>query len=202
MSVEARAQALLDLVEADRTERCAAIVDEARAQAAALRAEACAEARAQVRAAYAEQRLRVANALAAAEAELQTRRRLHAQRQVEALLALAWARLPEVLRMRWDDPGARDRWLAHALASARERLPRTAWTLQHGPGWPDAERQALAARLEAELGHAPQFVEDARLGAGLRIAAGSNVVDVTLAGLLADRDEIGGRLIGLLEGSA
>ena len=202
MSVEARTRALLDLVEADRRERCEAIVGGARAQAAALLAEARAAARAQVREAYAEQRTRVANALAAAQAELQTRRRLHAQRQVEALLGLAWTRLPEALRARWADRTARERWLAHALASARERLPPTAWTLQHGPAWPEDERAALAAKLEAELGHAPLFAADPRVDAGLRIAAGGNVVDATLAGLLADRDEIGGRLIGLLEGSA
>jgi hypothetical protein len=201
MSVEVRAQALLDLVEADRRERCTAIVGEAGVQAAALLAAARADARAQVRQAFAEQRLRVANALAAAEAELQTRRRLHARRQIEALLALAWARLPEVLRARWAERSTRERWLVHALASARARLPRTGWTLQHAPGWPVDEQQALAAQLAAELGQAPRLVEEPRLGAGLRISAGSNVVDATLAGLLADRDEIGGRLIGLLEGS-
>lgn len=199
MSVEARTQALLDLVEADRRERCEAIVDEARAQAAALLAEARAAARAQVREAFAEQRARVAGALAAAQAELQTRRRLHAQRQVEALLGLAWTRLPELLRARWAERSTREPWIALALASARERLPRAAWTLQHGPGWPADEREALAARLGAELGHAPRLVEEQRVVAGLRIAGGSNVVDTTLAGLLADRDEIGGRLIGLLE---
>jgi hypothetical protein len=199
MSVEARTRALLELVENDRRAQCEAIVGEAQAQAAALLAQARSEARARVRQAYAEQRARTAGALAAAQADLQTRRRLHAQRQVEALLLLAWARLPELLRARWADPAARERWLAHALASARSRLPPSGWTLQHGAGWPEAERSALAARLQAESGQTPRFELDARIEAGVRIAAGGNVVDATLAGLLADRDEIGGRLIGLLE---
>jgi hypothetical protein len=70
----------------------------------------------------------------------------------------------------------------------------------HGADWPPAERDALAAQVQGWGGAAPRFVADARIDAGLRIAAGGNVVDATLAGLLADRDEIGGRLIGELEG--
>jgi hypothetical protein len=155
-----------------------------------------------VKQAFAEQRERAAAALAAAQADLQTRRRLHAQRRIEALLALGWARLPEVLRARWADPAARAAWVAHALAQARGRLGPEAWTLQHGEGWPEAEQRALAARFQAELGAAPHFVRDPRIAAGLRIVAGGNVVDATLAGLLADRDEIGGRLVGLLEDSS
>jgi hypothetical protein len=43
-----------------------------------------------------------------------------------------------------------------------------------------------------------EFTEHAGLGAGLRIVAGRNVVDATLAGLLADREAIGARLLGEL----
>ena len=45
MSLEARTQALLDLVQADRDTACAAIVGEAQAQAAARVAKARADAR-------------------------------------------------------------------------------------------------------------------------------------------------------------
>lgn len=202
MSLEARTQALLDLVEADRRSQCESIVGAARTAAGIQLAQARVEARARVRRAHAEQRQRAADALAAARADLQTRRRLHAQHHLEALLALAWKRLPEVLRERWAQPGTRAAWVAHALASAHARLPAGAWTVQHGPDWPAGECGALAARLHAELGFAPAFVPDARIDAGVRIGAGGNVVDATLAGLLADRDEIGGRLIGLLEKDA
>jgi len=199
MSLEARTRALLDLVETDRRSQCQSIVGAARTAAEIQLAQVRAEARARVRQAHAEQRQRAADALAAAQADLQTRRRLHAQRRVEALLALAWQRLPEVLRERWAQPEARARWVAHALATARARLPAGAWTLRHAPDWPAGERAALAAALQAELGAAPTLVSDARIAAGVRIAAGGNVVDATLAGLITDRDEIGGRLIGLLE---
>ncbi len=42
------------------------------------------------------------------------------------------------------------------------------------------------------------FVEDPGVRCGLRIAADHNVVDGTLEGLLADRAEIGARLLDLL----
>ena len=69
----------------------------------------------------------------------------------------------------------------------------------HGPDWPADERQALLARVAPELDAAPAFDEDAGIVAGLRIAAGGNVVDGTLAGLVADRAEVGAQLLRHLE---
>jgi hypothetical protein len=195
VTLRSRTQALLDLVEQERAAQCGAILDEARSQAAVLQARTRAESRAAVHQALAEERSRTRAAIAAAQAELHTRQRLHAQRRVEALLALGWRRLPEALRTRWDDATSRSQWTEHALALARALLPHTGWVIAHGDGWPEPERDALAARLDP----APRFTLDARIDAGLRIAAGGNVVDATLAGLLADRDEIGARLVGLLE---
>lgn len=214
MTVESRRQALLDLVEAARAQRCQALIGQARAQADAALAAARAQARAQLRATFAEERQRSAQRLAAARAELQTHRRLQAQRQTEDLLALAWQRLPAALAARWQDAGSRARWVQAALDSARAVLPRgSVWTIHHPADWPEAERAALIATLGATLSAPltadtqdgerppPQAVADARQTAGLRISAAGNVVDATIPGLLADRDEIGGRLIGLLEAS-
>lgn len=202
MTLQARTDALLALVEADRDAQCAAILDEARARAAALRAQARGQARAQVHDALTQERARLATALAAARAELQTQRRLHEQRRVEALLALGWQRLPRVLRDRWQAPATRQAWVAHAWSRARDLLPAhgdRAWQVSHGDDWPEAERAAFGARVARELGTPPLWRHDPRIAAGLRIAAEGNVVDATLAGLLADRDEVGGRLIGLLQ---
>lgn len=202
MTVRTRMQALLDMVESDREARCRALLDQARAETATLLAQARAQARAQMREAFADERQRARTRIAAAEAELQTRRREHAQRRVEALLVLAWQQLPGVLRQRWRDDAARARWVSMAFEAARAALPRDAWTVVHGPDWPAAERDALAARCREAVGGAPGFVVDERIDAGLRIGTGGSVVDATLAGLLADRDEIGGRLIGELEARA
>ena len=45
----------------------------------------------------------------------------------------------------------------------------------------------------------PTFVADTGIAAGLRIAAGGNVVDGTLAGLVNDRSEVGAKLLRHLE---
>jgi hypothetical protein len=197
MTLAARTQALLDLVERDRATQCDAIVAEARTLADALLARTRAESRAAIHLALIEERARRRAAIAAARAELHTRQRAHRQRRIEALLALGWQALPEVLRARWRDATSRAQWIDRALASAQSVLPRTAWLIVHGSDWSEAQQRALAARLDPP----PRFALDARIDAGVRIAAAGNVVDATLAGLLADRDEIGGRLIALLEQS-
>lgn len=199
MTVRTRMQALLDMVESDRQARCQALLDQARAEAATLLAQARVQARTQMRETFADERQRARSRIAAAEAELQTRRRKHAQRRVEALLARAWQRLPGVLRQRWHDDVARARWVRMAFDAARAALPPGTWTVVHGPDWPAPEREALAEQCREAVGAAPRFVIDERIDAGLCIGTEGSMVDATLAGLLADRSEIGGRLIGELE---
>jgi len=199
MSVDRQTQALLALVEADRAKKCDAILAEARARATALLDEAHADARGRIRAAFVEERARRDERVAAARANLQTRRRLALQRRAAALLAEGWRQLPDALTRRWQQPETRAEWVAGVVASARERLPRTGWRITYAPDWPAAERESLARELTAALDVAPDFVLDAAARAGLRIAAGGNVIDGTLSGLTADRAEVGARLLQLLE---
>lgn len=187
-------QALLDLVEAARAERCGQILGEAKAQAEALRAQSRAESRARLHQAFDEQRRLAAERIAAARARLATQRRLHEQRHTAALLALARERLPLELQALWAQAPARAAWVAGCLDAARRQLPAGAWTVTHAAGWTEAERAVLVGEL--------RFVEDDGLGAGLKIAAAGNVVDASLAGLLAGRAEFEARLLRELEGSS
>lgn len=209
MTLATRTQALLDLVEAERARQCAQVRAQAEAAAQAQRASSRAEARARVRAAFAEERARATARLAAAHADLRTRQRAQAQRRLEALLALAWQRLPAALSARWVDPVARSAWVQAALERAARVMPRPTanepWQVAHAPPplTPDAATAAAAAAAAlgprpGSGGVLPAFAPDPRIAAGLRISAGGNVLDATLAGLLADRAEIGGRLVGLL----
>ncbi|MGE5089905.1 MAG: hypothetical protein ACM3QY_12315 [Candidatus Levyibacteriota bacterium] len=199
MTLERRTRALLDLVENDRRTRSDALIAEARTRAAATIAQAHADARARMRDAWAEERQRAHDRVAAALANLQTRRRLHEQKHSAALLALAWQRLPDALRERWRDADSRVRWTDAVASHAMRLLPRGSWRIVHAPDWPEAERQALAASLAHDRGVVPEFVADAGVEAGLRIVAGGNVVDATIAGMLADRDDIGARLLRQIE---
>jgi hypothetical protein len=85
------------------------------------------------------------------------------------------------------------------VAAALNVLPHRQWRIAHGPGWPVEERQPLLARLAPSLDAAPACDEAGDIVAGLRVAAGGNVVDGTLAGLLEDRAQVGAQLLRQLE---
>jgi hypothetical protein len=192
---EAPARALLELVATDREHQCSQVLDAARDHADTQRAQARAAACARLRAAFAEQRRLRDEHVAAAQARLATRRRLHEQQRTAALLQEAWRQLPPALLARWQQPATRAQWVAHVLASARERLAGRAWHVLHAPDWPAAERTAAAQGLPAGT----SFVADAAIEAGLKVALGGNVIDGTLAGLLAERADIEAALLRQLE---
>jgi len=194
--VEGPTQALLALIEADRESQCTQILGEAAARADAVRAQSRSEARTRVRQAFEEQRRARDERVAAALAQLATRRRLHQQQHVAAWLRAAWLRLPLELQTRWTRPETRATWVATTLAAARQRLPAGGWHIKHAPDWPLAERDAFAAALD---GPPATFEADPGITAGLKISRQGNVIDGTLAGLLADRAAIESRLLRWLE---
>jgi hypothetical protein len=197
--IERQARALLDLVEADRASRCAQILGEANGRADALRTQARTEARARMRRAFEEQRLLQRERIAAAQARLATHRRLHEQQRSAALLRLAREQLPGELLALWRQPASREAWVEQVLASARQRMPRSAWGVVHAPDWPEAERQAAARSIAAASDAPPAFDADAAVAAGLKVVADGNVIDGTLDGLLADSAEFEARLLRQLE---
>ncbi len=197
--IEQQARALLGLIETDRASKCAQILGEANGRAAAVRTQARADARARMRRAFEEQRQLQRERIAAAQARLATHRRLHEQQRTAALLRLAWEQLPAELLALWRQPDSRASWVAHVLASARAHMTKGHWHVVHAPDWPAAERQALTQALTAETGEPPRFEADAEVPAGLKVVAGGNVIDGTLAGLLADRAEFEARLLRQLE---
>lgn len=198
MKVDGQAQALLDLVEADRKEKCDAILVDAKAHRAAILREAHADARKRMREAFAEERLRRDARAAAAHANLQTRRRLAEQQRAGALLAAGWERLPGELVRRWRMPDLRRAWIAIVVAEACKSLPGRSWRVAHAPDWPVREWTAGNAKFAEAPAAECAFDTDARIGAGMKISAGGCIVDGTLDGLLSDRAEIGSRLLQLL----
>lgn len=199
MTLERRTQALLDLIEDDRAERCGQIERQADTRARSVLRDAHGKARADVRVAFAEERRRAADALAGARARLATQRRHAEQRRAAALLADGLSQLPEAFARRWRDAAARARWVDMIIGGGVQVLPGTPWDVAHPAGWPADEVAAVRARIEAATGTAPRFASDPRITAGLRIGAGGIVVDGTDVGLADDRAGVGARLLGLLE---
>lgn len=191
MDIPDRAAALLALVVEDRDRRLAAIERDAANAQRAILAEARATARQRVREALEVERQRLRRHRVAADAAVSTAVRRHDARRVAALLARGFERLESALRARWSEASGRAEWATHVMGLARSTLGPGDWRIESAPGWSDAERAALDAIAPASIA----WVEDATLGAGLRIRAGGNVIDATLAALLADRDAVGARLI-------
>ena len=199
MPLQASLQSLLDLVDGDRERQCAQILGEARAHAAALRSQAHADARTRMRQTFDEQRRTLQAQVAAAQARLATQQRLHAQQRTSQLLGLARQQLPAALQGRWAQPALRAAWVARVLDVAHARLPATGWRIVHAGDWP-ADEAAAAAAVLAQRGHGEaRFESDAGIAAGLKVLAGGNVVDGSLAGLLAETDEIDAALLRHLE---
>jgi hypothetical protein len=191
----AKARALLELVGAERERRCAAELEAARAHARSLLAETRGAARRRLHEAAAAERARLADSQAAAQARLETARRAREQRRAVALLAAAWPRLPAALLELWRQPAMRTAWALHLAEAACRALPAGGWRVEHPPGWAEAERQAFAARIGAEV----EFAPDAGIEAGLRVCRGGNRVDGSLQALLADRREIEAQLLARLD---
>jgi vacuolar-type H+-ATPase subunit E/Vma4 len=198
LSLEQRTAALLALVDEYRASRCAELLEPAREQARALLRSARAEGRRRVHTTIAELRQRLAAEVGAARARLATEQRLARQQQAVRMLQHAWSALREALRARWRDPLARGQWLDAHLNRALAALPREGWQIEFSADWPAAEREAFAERIAAAGVTGAQWQARQDIDGGVRIRAGSNAVDATIDGLLADRPALEGRLLDLL----
>lgn len=200
MNLQQRTQALLDLVQAHSAARCAQILAPARKEVSAIRRAALAGARQRVRTAIAEARQRLQAEVAAAEARLATELRLQSQARAKAQLALAWRALEQACQARWSDPAARRGWLDAHLARALATLPTDPpWEVTLPPDTDAGTVAAVERQLRAKGLAAARVRLDPQVRAGLRVRAGFNSLDATVAGLLADRRAIEGRLLQLLQ---
>lgn len=199
MNLLERTTALIASVDEYRTERCAALLEPAQAEARTIVKAALADARRRVTTAIDEERKRLRRDVAAAEASLATERRLVAQQRAVRQLGLAWTALRTALADRWNRRATRATWVEAHLARGVECLaPDAEWRVRHHPAWTAEERTLASADLQAR-GIRVVFEEDRTLAAGFVVACGHNVLDASLDGLLADRAAIEGRLLQRLE---
>lgn len=195
MTLEQNERALVELVEGACARRRHEILEAARREADALRRDAHAEARRAMRRAFEAERHLTRERIEAARAHLDTRQRAATQQRSAALAATALRLLPEALLARWREPAAREAWIGRALAAAQHALPRGPWRVAHPVDLAEGERSRLAAAIAARTGTPSALSADPRVDAGLLIATDGASIDATLAGLLADRADIGARLL-------
>ena len=195
MSCDRQTRALLDLLRVDRDAKLDAILAQARASVQSVRSAAFGQAHEQVRRAFEEERRRHDAKCAAATARLATRRRAWEQRRSLAQLDLAWSRIRDAMLQQWRDPPHRARWIAKVATEAQPALSDAGLSIVHGADFMADDRAALFAALPAAYATCAQFELDPGVAAGVKLRSGGTVVDGTLDGLLADRVEIGARLL-------
>jgi hypothetical protein len=195
MNADDSERALLQLIDDDLQAQREQILSAASRQARATLTQAHREARTHVRATLDDARSRQRLRIQLAQAQRQTRVRLAEQDRTRHLLAAAWQHLPLALLTRWRSPALRERWINAALATARSLLDAKDWTISYAELPPS---EALPASTTQVAPNAKwHCVPDLR--AGLRIAHDGNVVDASLAGMLADADALTARLLQQLE---
>lgn len=197
--LEAQVNALEELVESSREERCRRLLEDAKRGVKETVRRAHRENRGRMRAAIDEQRKRMDETLAATRARLATRARQRQQQLDKEQLNLAWSRLGDVLFERWQDAACRRRWILSLVEEALAYLPGEPWKIEHPQDFDPAELSTMKEQVTEYCGgEPPDFaaVEDFR--AGIRICAGGACVDGTLAGLFVDRNRIEAELLALL----
>ncbi len=202
MNTQERERALLKLIQEERDKACWRLLAEAAERAAAIKRDAYRRERRLLHQRIDAERRRAQDLLSAATAERATAERRQAEQADAGLIAAAWPRLRAHLADRWARAEDRAVWVGAALAQARRALPRERWTIRHAAGWPEAERAAALAELARHGIPTPALRTDAALSAGVVIAAGGGVLDMSLEGLLQDRARLEARLLALAKAAA
>ena len=192
--LDAQVGALMQRVIADRDRHCAQMRASTDGQVREMLRAARQEARANVREAIVRERKHAELALRQAQAGAALELRQQEQRTARALLLDMWAAIGGVFEARWADAACRKSWLEEAVRQARGLLSDQRWRIEHGAGWSQAERDALAALAAGgAVDAAPRTVElvcDPAIHAGIRIRTPGACLDATVAGLLASRTQI------------
>ena len=199
--MNAALEQMLTLVRTREREEREAMLTRAQDESRRILAEARRDARARVGGHLAQLRHLMRRELNRAQAALETERRQHQSRCDFAVLEAGWMQLRAALALRWLDSAGRAAWIGMLVAQALASLPRLVWEISHPEDWPQAEREALARRLERELGYKPRLAGSSRIRAGILIRARSASLDGTLDGLLLDRHAVESQLLAELDRS-
>jgi vacuolar-type H+-ATPase subunit E/Vma4 len=192
------ADALLAEIRRQAAAQQQALLDSARAEAAAITARARDKAQRQLRRTQAERRATRDDRQRQLAAELDTLARQQAAMRSRAALDTAWPQLAPALRRRWADAAARAAWVEALVAQGAARLPAQGWRLRHPVIWSADDQHVLQAALRRHGIDTVEMLADDRIDAGLVIECDGVRLDGTPAALLADRARVEAELLALL----
>lgn len=194
--IDTQLDALLELVEKHREERCRAILQQAEEKRRELLAEAHSQARRHMHEAVQSERHRARSELTAARASAQTRARQQQYRTALGLLREAWDRLGEAMAERWSTPETRLPWIRALVAEAMVVLPQSqCWRIEYPAAWDPSEMEEEMERMTAYCQRTPELIPREDLHAGLRFCTDGACLDGSVEGLLIDRTGVESRLL-------
>jgi len=198
-SLVSQEKRLIDLVMAECERQCAEAERDANEKAVGLLRDARREGRERARTAVLRERNRARSRIDLARAELETQKRLHAQRRAKALIDKAWLLLNERLVELWRDSNERQRWIRRAARLARRLVTAKHWRVSHPVDWSAEDQTLFVETLGNALENPPVFHPDDSISAGLLVRSGGVVLDMTLHGMNADRTAVEARLLALID---
>ncbi len=191
--VDVQLRAMLDGIEQDLAQRREAMLEEARREAHSRLRESRRQARQRMSAAVTEAREQWYDSLRRARAALAARLRHKQQELDREQLQHGERELRDALAARWQDAAARREWAEVLLQDALERLPRERWLVTYPATLAASEAQALLAAAGPDV--VLESEPDADLEAGFRLHCAEACIDMSIAGLLAQSEEIAGELL-------
>ena len=201
MSVQEQERKLIALVEEYRDRECNQLFEQARKTKQDMILAVYRDARQHLHHAVERERARAISRIRTAEAELHTKRRAVEQRFAESFLKEGWQLLEQALLKQWQDHKARLVWIERGVTEALERLPVNHWTVQHPNDCTPEELKYISNLITAGSVDAVvnlQAVADIK--AGLIIGTANTHLDMSIEGLLRDKQSLEARLLALLNG--
>jgi len=195
--LSAAAKGLLRMLEEAGERQCDELASKADQKIAGIRRKAFSEARQRVQRAVAQERKRLAQALARVEAEIETAQRQHILKHDAKLVAEGRQLLKQELIARWQHPDARRSWAKALLELSDAVVLGRDWKIDGPSDWPDAERHDVVEIASQKFGAKVEAKTCDVMPAGLKLTSGGLVVDMSVDGLLADKERTDSALLAL-----
>ncbi len=188
---------MLEGIAGDRDARVREILAAGRAQAEEIVAAARTASRRRMSETLRDERSRMDRSIQQESAGLATAARVHRLQVQRDRLERGHSLVAEALRDRWRSPEARGAWLETARRACTVLEPGR-WRVALAEGVSKDDMDRLRSDLSELAGEPPELSEDDQIDAGLRVFATDVCLDMSVDGLLRDRERVEGLLLATL----
>ncbi len=200
MNIRDQQVKLIALVDEFRDQECRKLMESARLKCRHIVKAEYHNAKQQVHQAVRSERERAISMIRSAEAELHTRHRAKHQRFAQSLLKVGWTRLEQVLLEKWLQPDERRCWIKSCAKEAINRLPSAdCWFVQYPADMTEDDLSLFKNIVSEWYPELSYEMSESDIQAGLVMSANQTFLNMSLAGILRDRQNIEGRILALFQ---